>query len=119
MPREKYDQTEAPGQTRVRSHQQIITTPMGSVPELFIRQQVVIRHEDGTEKVLEEIAPISVALTPERLAKPFPLRSLIDDSLLGGTSTGYEAQTHFYGFVRDCQLENDQKLSEQNQSPQE
>lgn len=107
MTRGKYDPTEAPGQTRVRSQQQVVTTPMGQTFEVSIREQSVIRLESGAEKVLEDLGQFSVALTAEELAQEFPVLDPQTDTDTGLVTDGYAAMAGYYSFVRKCQKKRD------------
>ncbi len=107
MARGKYDQTEAPGQTRIRSQQQIITTPVGQTYELTIREQSVIRLENGEEKVLEDLGQFSVALTPEVLAQEFPVLDPQTDADTGLMTDGYAVLAGYYSIVRNVQKKRD------------
>ena len=105
--RGKYDQIEADGQTRTRSQKQTVVTPSGGIPSIEICEQEMVKLSGNGEVVLRESPAFSVNLTPERLAKPFPLRNPVDDSLLGQTVDGNQAMAFYYSFIRDCQLERE------------
>ena len=105
--RGKYDEPILPGQKRTRSQKQTVVTPSGGIPSIEICEQEMVLVDGEGEVVLRETTAFSVALTAERLAKPFQLRNPVDDSLLGQEVTGNQAIAFYYSFIRDCQLERD------------
>lgn len=117
--RGKYDQTVDKGDERVRCKRLEITNPLVGNPVVTIWEEIVSLRADGTEKSVEDLPFFRVEITQQELEELFPLKSPVDDSLLGIDSNGNGAMINLYGWTRKIQLKRDAALAVVAQEEQE
>jgi hypothetical protein len=102
-----YAPTVNPGDTRRRTRYIGIRTNLDGYT-VEVLEQDVIRLASGTDKVLEDLGGISVAMTPAELARVIPIKNPADDSDTGEALTTGQILAGVYSWVREHQRLRDE-----------